>query len=163
MSLPVSLYDIPLERLGGGRTTLAEFAGKAMLIVNTASACGLTPQYAGLEALYRRFEPRGFVVLGFPCNQFGGQEPGTGAEIAAFCSSRFDVSFPMFEKVDVNGPNAHPLFVALKAGAPGPEGDADIRWNFGKFLLGRDGRVLGRYDPKRLPESLGTDVAQALA
>lgn len=159
-----SLYDIPVQRLAGGpATTLAEYRGRALLVVNTASACGLTPQYEGLEALQRTYGPQGLAVLGFPSNQFGGQEPGTAEEIASFCATRFDVSFPLFAKTDVNGPHAHPLFDWLKQHAPGPDGAADIRWNFGKFLVGRDGSVIARYDPKTPPEAIAEDVARALA
>ena len=157
-----TLYDIPVERLQGGRTTLAEYAGKVLLIVNTASACGLTPQYAGLEALQKKYGPRGLAVLGFPCNQFGSQEPGSADEIASFCSLKYDVSFPMFAKIDVNGPNAHPLYVKLKQKAPGASGSADISWNFAKFLVSRQGEVLVRYEPKTTPESLDADIEQAL-
>ena len=133
-----------------------------LLIVNTASACGLTPQYEGLEALQRRYGDQGFTVLAFPSNQFGAQEPGTAAEIIAFCSSRFDVSFPLFAKTDVNGPAAHPLYAALKAARAGADGQADIKWNFAKFLLGRDGRVLARYEPKTPPDALASDIEEAL-
>jgi len=160
--MTATLYEIPVESLQGGSTTLAEYRGKVLLIVNTASACGLTPQYQGLEALQRQYGERGFSVLGFPSNQFGAQEPGTAEEIAAFCATTYDVSFPLFAKTDVNGPGAHPLFAWLKSHAPGPDGDADIRWNFGKFLLGRDGGVIARYDPKTPPDALADDIDKAL-
>lgn len=160
--MTTTLYDIPIERLQGESTTLAEHRGQVLLVVNTASACGLTPQYEGLEALQRQYAERGFTVLGFPSNQFGAQEPGTAEEIATFCATKYDVSFPLFAKTDVNGPGAHPLFAWLKSHAPGPEGAADIRWNFGKFLVGRDGNVIARYDPKTAPDALGADIERAL-
>jgi glutathione peroxidase len=160
--MTTSLQDIALETITGGRTSLADYAGRVLLIVNTASACGLTPQYEGLEALQRKYGERGFTVLAFPSNQFGAQEPGTAAEIIAFCRSRFDASFPLFAKTDVNGPAAHPLYVALKAARAGADGQADIKWNFAKFLLGRDGRVLARYEPKAPPEALVSDIEEAL-
>ena len=157
------LHDIPLHTLDGQPTTLAAWQGRVLLIVNVASACGLTPQYAGLEALHRQYGPQGLTVLGFPSNQFGGQEPGTAEQIADFCSTRYQVSFPLFAKGDVNGPQAQPLFRWLKAHAPGPDGAADIRWNFGKFLVGRDGQVLSRIDPRTTPEALVPDIERALA
>jgi len=157
------LYDIPLHTLDGQPTTLADYQGRVLLIVNVASACGLTPQYAGLQALQQEYGAQGLTVLGFPSNQFGAQEPGTPEQIAEFCSTRYEVSFPLFAKGDVNGPQAQPLFAWLKAHAPGPDGAADIRWNFGKFLVGRDGQVLARFDPKTAPEALVSDIAQALA
>lgn len=154
------LQDIPLARLQGGDTTLGEYGGKVRLVVNVASACGLTPQYTGLEALYRKYRDRGLVVLGFPCNQFGAQEPGTPEQIADFCSTKYDVSFPMFGKVDVNGDKAHPLYRALKSSPNG--GQSDITWNFEKFLIGREGQVLKRYSPRITPEELGADIEGAL-
>src|SRR6218665_1382162 len=157
----VSLDDIALQHLDGRPARFGDYAGQVRLVVNTASACGLTPQYEGLESLQRLYGDHGFTVLGFPSNQFGAQEPGTPDEIASFCSARFDVSFPLFAKTDVNGPDAHPLYVRLKqarAGAGGP----DIEWNFAKFLIGRDGQVLGRYHPKQVPSDLVTDIEQAL-
>jgi len=157
-----SLYDIPLETITGSRQTLADYAGKVLLVVNTASACGLTPQYDGLESLQRQYGERGFTVLGFPSNQFGAQEPGSAAEIVAFCSSRYDVSFPLFAKTDVNGPAAHPLYVELKRAKAGADGNADIKWNFAKFLIGRDGQVLARYEPKTAPDALVGDIEGAL-
>ena len=160
MSEATSLYDIELERLGGERTSLREFQGKVLLIVNVASRCGLTPQYEGLEALYRKYAPRGLVVLGVPSNQFAGQEPGSPAEIAAFCSTTYDVTFPLLAKSDVNGPNAHPLYRALKQAPAG--GGSDIGWNFAKFLVGRDGRLITRYDPRTTPDQLEADIERAL-
>jgi len=155
-----ALYDIELEHLEGGRDRLAAYRDKVLLIVNVASRCGLTPQYAGLEALYRKHKDRGLVVLGFPSNQFGAQEPGTPAEIASFCQSKYDVSFPIFAKTDVNGPAQHPLYAHLKAAPAG--GAADIGWNFAKFLVGRDGELIKRYDPRTSPEQLDDDIARAL-
>ncbi|WP_419897388.1 glutathione peroxidase [Roseomonas sp. USHLN139] len=148
------LFTLPLV-LGDGRpTTLEAWRGQVLLVVNTASQCGFTPQYEGLQALQRDFGPRGFSVLAFPCNQFRGQEPGSDAEIAAFCTSRFAVSFPVFAKVEVNGPGAHPLFQALKAAQPGLLGTRAIKWNFSKFLIARDGRVVARFAPTTRPEAL---------
>ena len=163
MSTPNPPYDMHLQRLDGTPSTFGDYAGKVLLIVNTASACGLTPQYEGLEALYRQYGPQGLVVLGFPSNQFGAQEPGTAEQIADFCATRFSVTFPLFAKTDVNGPNTHPLYVWLKHNAPGADGGADIAWNFGKFLVGKDGKVLARYSPKTPPEELRADIEKALA
>ncbi|MFM7670494.1 MAG: glutathione peroxidase [Betaproteobacteria bacterium] len=148
------LYDIPLETIEGGKATLADYRNKVLLIVNTASRCGFTPQYAGLEALYRKHKEQGLVVLGFPCNQFGAQEPGNETEIADFCEKNYGVSFPMFAKVDVNGTQSHPLFVYLKREAPGLLGSEMIKWNFTKFLLDREGRVVARYAPTTTPDEI---------
>jgi glutathione peroxidase len=156
------LYDIPLTRIDGTQTSLAEYRNKVALIVNTASQCGFTPQYAGLEALYRKYKDQGFVVLGFPCNQFGAQEPGDEAQIAGFCELNYGVTFPMFAKVDVNGPNTHPLFVALKKEAKGVLGSEAIKWNFTKFLLDRSGQVADRMAPLSTPQSLDGLVDQLL-
>lgn len=156
------LYDLPVRTADGAETTLAEYRGKVLLIVNVASKCGFTPQYAGLEALHRKFGGHGFAVLGFPCNQFGGQEPGDAAEIAQFCSLTYDVSFPVFGKVDVNGAAAAPLFRTLKHAAPGVLGSEAVKWNFTKFLVGRDGRVT-RFAPTTKPEDLEGAVLLALA
>ena len=145
----------------GAAVSLSDYAGRVLLIVNTASKCGFTPQYEGLEALHRRFGPDGFAVLAFPCNQFGQQEPGDAAEIAAFCSLNYDVSFPVFAKVDVNGVDADPLFDTLKAAAPGLLGSKAIKWNFTKFLVDRDGRVVDRFAPTTRPDAL-TDAIEAL-
>ena len=131
-------------------------------MVNVASQCGMTPQYKGLEALYRKYKDRGLVVLGFPCNQFGAQEPGTEADIQAFCSTNYDVSFPMFAKIDVNGADAHPLYVHLKGEKPGVLGTEAIKWNFTKFLVGRDGKVVRRFAPTDKPEDMDSAVAAAL-
>jgi glutathione peroxidase len=157
-----ALHDFAVTRIDGTAGTLAPFKGEALLIVNVASQCGYTPQYTGLEALYRQFRERGFSVLGFPCDQFGHQEPGTEAEIAAFCSSRFDVTFPMFKKVEVNGAGAHPLWQHLKAAKPGPLGTEAIKWNFTKFLVAPDGTVVKRYGPGDTPEAIAPDVAKLL-
>lgn len=149
-----SLYDITVERLGGGSTTIGEYAHKVLLIVNTASQCGFTPQYAGLEQLYRSYGPRGLVVLGFPCNQFGAQEPGAADQIAAFCSQNYGVSFPMFAKIDVNGDAAHPLYRHLKQHARGLLGTEAVKWNFTKFLVDRHGAHIERFAPTTTPQEL---------
>jgi glutathione peroxidase len=154
--------DIPLKSIDGKPAALADFAGQTLLIVNVASQCGFTPQYAGLEALHRRFRARGFSVLGFPCDQFGHQEPGDEAEIRNFCSLNYDVTFPMFAKIEVNGDNAHPLFKALKRDAPGLLGTQAIKWNFTKFLVDRERRVVRRYAPSDKPEKLAGDIEAAL-
>jgi len=148
--------------LAGGPRTLADFRGQVLLIVNVASECGFTPQYAGLEALYRQYKNAGFSVLGFPCNQFGAQEPGTADEIRDFCTSRFDVTFPMFARIEVNGPNAHPLFQFLKKERKGVLGTEAIKWNFTKFLVDRNGCVVKRYAPRDTPEKISTDLAALL-
>jgi glutathione peroxidase len=160
VSLP---SDIPLKTIDGKVETLGDFAGQALLIVNVASKCAFTQQYQGLEAIHRRFRARGFAVLGFPCDQFGHQEPGDETEIQSFCKLTYDVSFPMFAKVEVNGANAHPLWKALKAAAPGLLGTEAIKWNFTKFLLDRKHDVVRRYAPTDRPESLAADVEAALA
>ena len=148
-----SIYDFTATSLAGDDVPLRRFEGQVLLIVNTASACGFTPQYKGLEALHQAFAPRGFSVLGFPCNQFGGQEPGTAAEIGEFCSVNYGVTFPMFEKIEVNGPGRHPVYAELTE-VPDADGEAgDIQWNFEKFLVGPDGSVLGRFRPRTDPEA----------
>ena len=157
-----AITDLTVTAADGTPTSLAPYAGQVLLIVNTASKCGFTPQYAGLEALHRRFADRGFAVLGFPCNQFGAQEPGDAAEIASFCTLTYDVTFPVFGKVDVNGAQADPLFVALKRQAPGFLGTGGIKWNFTKFLVGRDGRVVERYAPTTKPEEVAGDIERLL-
>lgn len=141
---------------------MADYAGKILLIVNTASHCGFTPQYADLEALYQRYREQGLVVLGFPCNQFGSQEPGDAEEIASFCQKNYGVSFPMFAKIDVNGNDAHPLYQYLKKAAPGLLGSEGIKWNFTKFLVDRQGAVIGRYAPATAPESIAGDIEKLL-
>ena len=160
---PFAPRDLPLTRIDGSPTSLDEFSGKALLIVNTASQCGFTRQYAGLEALYQKYRDQGLVVLGFPCNQFGEQEPDSEASIAAFCDSQFRVSFPMFSKVQVNGPDAHPLFARLKRQAPGLLGTQGVKWNFTKFLVSRNGLTVRRFAPWTRPESLRSAVEKALA
>jgi glutathione peroxidase len=153
-----SIYDIPLKDIDGKDTTLKPYAGKALLIVNVASHCGYTPQYAALEAAYQKYKDQGLVVCGFPCNQFGGQEPGTDAEIKQFCTAKFSVTFPMFDKLEVNGDNRHLLYVML-AGKDSPF-PGDIKWNFTKFLIGRDGKILNRFESKVKPDS--DDVTKAI-
>jgi glutathione peroxidase len=156
------LTVIPITTADGATTDLSAYVGKVLLIVNVASKCGFTPQYEGLEALRRRYADRGFEVLGFPCNQFGGQEPGDAAEIANFCSLTYDVTFPVFAKVDVNGDNAAPLWRHLKKEAPGILGSEGIKWNFTKFLVGRDGKVVERYAPTTKPADIAADIEKLL-
>jgi glutathione peroxidase len=148
--------------IDGHTRSMAEFAGHVVLVINVASRCGLTPQYAGLEALWRRYREQGLVVLGFPCDQFGHQEPEDEAGIRAFCSLNYGVSFPMFAKVQVNGPGAHPLWQWLTARKRGVLGTRAVKWNFSKFLLGRDGQVLERYGPRTRPQALAADIERAL-
>ncbi|WP_105101902.1 glutathione peroxidase [Microbulbifer pacificus] len=157
-----NLYSIPFLTSDGKQTTLEEHKGKVLLIVNTASKCGFTPQYQGLEDLYREYREKGLVVLAFPCNQFGQQEPGSDAEIQEFCAINYGVSFPVYAKVNVNGGDAHPLFSSLKKAAPGILGTEGIKWNFTKFLVNRDGDVVGRYAPKDKPEALTSDIEKLL-
>ena len=152
MEMNVTIHQIPVRRLSGEDTTLAEHAGKALLIVNVASQCGLTPQYTGLEQLHERLADRGFAVLGFPCNQFGGQEPGTSEEIAEFCSTTYGVTFPMYAKIEVNGDDRHPLYERLTAVSDGKGEAGDIMWNFEKFLVSPDGVIVGRFRPRTTPE-----------
>ena len=154
--------DFEVQAANGTIRPLGDFAGQVLLIVNTASRCGFTPQYAGLEQLQRRYGARGFSVLAFPCNQFGAQEPGDAAEIARFCTTHYDVSFPVFAKLEVNGAGASPLFEHLKAAAPGVLGSKGIKWNFTKFLVDRDGAVVGRYAPTTKPEDLADAIAALL-
>jgi glutathione peroxidase len=156
-------YAIEVRDLDGNIGTLAPYEGRVLLIVNVASQCGFTPQYAGLEALYRQFHVRGFEVLGFPCNQFGHQEPGDAAEIKNFCSLNYDVSFPLFAKIEVNGPNTHPLYQYLKQEHPGVLGTEAIKWNFTKFLLDGHGKVVQRYAPTEKPEDLAGDIEALLS
>ncbi len=158
-----TLYDFEARQMDGSTVPLAQYQGQALLIVNTASACGFTPQFGGLEALHQKYGPRGFAVLGFPCNQFGGQDPGSNEEIASFCQLNYGVSFPMMAKIDVNGPQADPLFKWLTAEAPGLLGSKAIKWNFTKFLVGKDGQVIKRYAPTDKPEDIARDVEQTLA
>ena len=158
----MSLYEITARRIDGQERDLSEYRGKVLLIVNVASRCGFTPQYTGLEALYRKYRDRGFAVLGFPCNQFGAQEPGTEAEIGSFCSTTYDVSFPLFAKIEVNGDGTHPLYRLLKSEKPGVLGTEGIKWNFTKFLVDREGQVRKRFAPNDKPEDLDADVAALL-
>jgi glutathione peroxidase len=155
-------YKLSARRLDGSKQSMKDYKGKVVLIVNTASGCGFTPQYAGLEALWQKFGKRGLVVLGFPCNQFGAQEPGDEAAIGEFCSLTYDVTFPMFAKVDVNGDNTHPIFAFLKTAAPGVLGTEGIKWNFTKFLVDRDGKVVDRYASAHKPEDMVDDVERLL-
>src|SRR5215218_4692553 len=158
-----SVYDFEARQIDGQTVPLAQFRGKPLLIVNTASACGFTPQFGGLEELHKAYGPRGLVVLGFPCNQFGSQDPGSNEEIASFCQLNYGVSFPMMAKIDVNGGQAHPLYRWLTAEAPGLLGSKAIKWNFTKFLVGKDGSVLRRYAPQDAPAKLAKDIEAALA
>jgi glutathione peroxidase len=153
-----SLQSIPVKDIDGKDTSLNAYKGKVLLVVNVASKCGYTPQYKGLEDVYLKYKSKGLVVLGFPCNQFGQQEPGTNEEIKQFCSSKYNVTFPLFDKIEVNGPNRHPLYVAL-AGKDSPF-PGDIKWNFNKFLIGRNGQIVKRFDSKATPES--PEVIQAI-
>ena len=156
------LYKLSARRLDGGKQSMKDYKGKALLVVNVASGCGFTPQYAGLEALWKKYGKRGLVVLGFPCNQFGGQEPGDEAAIGEFCSLTYDVSFPMFAKVDVNGDDTHPIFAFLKTGARGVLGTEGIKWNFTKFLVDREGKVVDRYASAHKPEDMADDIERLL-
>jgi glutathione peroxidase len=158
-----TVHDFSAQTLAGKPRRLSDYKGKVLLVVNTASKCGFTPQYAGLETLYRQFKDRGFLVLGFPSNQFGEQEPGPDSEIAEFCEVNYGVTFPMFSKVDVNGDSAHPLFKYLTTSKKGLLGSQAIKWNFTKFLVGRDGAVIERYAPTTKPEDIADDVEKALA
>ena len=160
MTAPI--YEFSANSLQGARINLSDYAGKVLLIVNTASKCGFTPQYKELEVIYEKYRERGLEILGFPCNQFGKQEPGAAEEIGAFCEKNYGVNFPMFEKIDVNGDNAHPLYRHLKAEAPGLLGSEGIKWNFTKFLVGRDGRVVQRYAPLTKPLDIVSDIEALL-
>ena len=152
-----SLHDIAIKDIDGKDTSLKAYKGKVLLVVNVASKCGLTPQYQALEALQQKYKGKGFTVLGFPCNQFGGQEPGSNDEIKQFCSSKYNVTFPLFDKLEVNGPKRHPLYVAL-AGEASPF-PGDIKWNFGKFLIGSDGKIIKRFEPRTTPDSAEVTAA----
>jgi glutathione peroxidase len=158
-----TLYDFAADLLDGTPQALSRYRGKTVLIVNVASRCGFTPQYEGLEALYRQHRKGGLVVLGFPCDQFGHQEPGDAEEIRRFCTTRYAVSFPLFAKIDVNGPNTHPLYEWLKAEQPGVLGSQAVKWNFTKFLVGPDGRPVRRYAPSDTPESIEKDLLPLLS
>ena len=157
-----AITDLEVRAADGGMARLDTWAGKVLLVVNTASKCGFTPQYEGLEELHRQFGSRGFEVLAFPCNQFGAQEPGDAEEIATFCSTVYDVTFPVFAKIDVNGPKADPLFERLKSDAPGVLGSRAIKWNFTKFLIDREGKTVRRYGPSTRPEDIAKDIEALL-
>jgi glutathione peroxidase len=157
------IYTFEAVDIKGANVKLDNYRGQVVLIVNTASKCGFTPQFAGLEKLYEKFRDRGFAVLGFPCNQFGKQDPGNNGEIAEFCQMNYGVSFPMFAKIDVNGPDTHPLFQHLKSTAPGLLGTENIKWNFTKFLIDREGKVIDRFAPLTKPEAIEEAVQKALA
>ena len=158
-----SIHDFSARQIDGQDIALSQFKGRVLLIVNTASQCGFTPQFGGLQALHERYAAQGLSVLGFPCNQFGAQDPGADSAIASFCQVNYGVAFPMMAKIDVNGPAAHPLYRWLKAQAPGLLGSQAIKWNFTKFLVGRDGQVIQRYAPLHKPASLAGDIEAALA
>ena len=160
MTAPI--YSIPLQDSEGNATSLEHFKGKVLLIVNVASKCGYTPQYSGLETLYKKLSARGLVILGFPCNQFGGQEPGTEKEIKEFCELNYGVSFPLFSKIEVNGPGTHPLYQYLKTACPGILGSEAIKWNFTKFLVDKTGNVISRFAPATTPEGLEPEVEKLL-
>lgn len=155
-------YDFSADTIDGRPQPLSDFSGRLLLVVNTASACGYTPQFAGLESLWKEFQGRGLTVMGFPSNEFGAQDPGSNGEIAAFCQKNYGVSFPMMAKVQVNGPQAHPLWQWLREQAPGTSPDGAIAWNFAKFLIGRDGRVLQRFEPRDKPAALRPAIDAAL-
>ncbi|BBB59193.1 glutathione peroxidase [Undibacterium sp. KW1] len=159
----MSTLDFQANNIQGAPVDLKQYAGKVLLIVNTASNCGFTPQYKGLEAIYQQFKDRGVEVLGFPCNQFGHQEPGSAGEIGSFCEKNYGVTFPLFDKIDVNGDKAHPLFRHLKSQAPGLLGSQSIKWNFTKFLVKKDGTVFKRYAPQTAPKDLLDDIEKLLA
>ena len=163
MTAMAHIADFSADQIDGQAFDFHTLHDRVVLVVNTASACGFTPQFAGLEELHRTYGPRGLVVMGFPCNQFGGQDPGSNAEIGAFCQKNYGVSFVMMAKVDVNGPHAHPLFQWLKQEAPGILGSEAIKWNFTKFLVGKNGRVLARFAPQDAPAKLAQDIEAALA
>lgn len=162
MSEPQTIADFTATLPNGEEVSLADKLGKVVLVVNTASKCGFTPQYAGLEALWRKYRDQGFEIIAFPCNQFGAQEPGDAEEIASFCNLKYDISFPLMGKIEVNGSDAPPLYDWLKTQAPGLMGTRPIKWNFTKFLIGRDGQVVRRYAPNDTPESLDRDIAKLL-
>ncbi|MET0659784.1 MAG: glutathione peroxidase [Steroidobacteraceae bacterium] len=159
----MSVYDFEAKTIDGKQQKLDKFKGKALLVVNVASKCGFTPQYKGLEEIYRKYKSRGFEILGFPCDQFGHQEPGNEEEIKNFCSTQYDVSFPMFAKIEVNGDKAHPLYQYLKHEKPGVLGTEKIKWNFTKFLVDKDGKVTERYAPTDTPATIAKDLEKVLA
>jgi len=158
-----TIYSFSARAIDGRELALRDYAGQVLLVVNVASECGFTPQYAGLETLYRDYREQGFTVLAFPCNQFGRQEPGDARAISEFCTSRYDITFPLFEKIEVNGPQAHPLYAWLKSQKTGILGSESIKWNFSKFLINREGRVIQRLGPSAKPESLRREIERALA
>ncbi len=160
--MSTNLYEFTAKDASGADHPLSKYKGEVMLIVNVASKCGFTTQYTGLEKLQKDFGPRGFHVLGFPCNQFGAQEPGNDQEIQSFCQLTYDVTFPVLSRIEVNGPNTAPIYEHLKASAPGLLGTEAIKWNFTKFLIGKNGKVLNRYAPQTKPEEIATDIAKAL-
>jgi glutathione peroxidase len=157
-----TFFDLSAQRLDGKDQDFSAYKGKVVLVVNVASKCGFTPQYTGLEALWKTFADRGLVILGFPCNQFGAQEPGDAAEIASFCSTTYPVSFPLFAKVEVNGGNTHPVYQHLKSAAPGVLGTEGVKWNFTKFLIDKSGKVVSRYAPTTTPKDLEADIEKLL-
>jgi glutathione peroxidase len=161
--MAASFYDFSAQSLDGKDVSMADYKGKVVLVVNVASKCGFTPQYTGLEELYKKYKDRGLVILGFPCNQFGNQEPGSSAEIKQFCSLNYPVSFPIFSKVEVNGDKAHPLYNFLKKEQTGLLGTEAVKWNFTKFLVDRSGKVVERFAPQTTPESIGPDIEKLLA
>lgn len=161
--MTATIYGFSANTLSGKSISLNDYAGKVVLIVNTASKCGLTPQYKGLEVLYQKYKDKGLVILGFPCNQFGKQEPGSASQISEFCELNYGVSFTVFDKVDVNGANAHPLFNFLKNEKPGILGSKNIKWNFTKFLVDKKGNVVKRFAPATAPEKIDTEIARLLA
>jgi len=163
--LPLSaqtIYDFTMNDIDGNPVSLSEYKGKVVMIVNVASKCGLTKQYEGLEALYKAYQEKGFVILGFPCNQFMGQEPGTEAEILEFCTVNYGVTFPLFSKIEVNGDGAHPLYQFLRKKLPGTGSKSDIEWNFAKFLIGRDGKPVERFNPRTKPEDTAASIEKLL-
>jgi glutathione peroxidase len=160
--MATSVYDFEVTKNTGNKISLLEFKGKALLIVNTASQCGFTSQYKGLESLYKKYSAQGFEVLAFPCNQFGGQEPGTDAEISDFCETKYKTTFPIFSKIEVNGAEAHPLYTYLKAALPGILGTENIKWNFTKFLVSPTGELIKRYAPNTTPEEIEKNIIEIL-
>ena len=159
----MTIYDFNVNTISGEPQSLSAFKGQVLLVINVASACGLTPHYAGLQQLYGQYQAQGFAVLGFPCNQFAGQEPGTEEEIKSFCESRYNVTFPLFAKIDVKGPNAHPLYQYLVNHAPESSRTGDIEWNFVKFLIGRDGHIVKQYSARTLPSEIESDIIEQLS
>lgn len=158
-----TIYDFAAEKLEGGEQALSDYQGKVLLIVNTASKCGFTPQFEGLEKVFQKYQAQGLVVLGFPCNQFAGQDPGNNSEIGEFCQRNYGVSFPMFAKIDVNGSEAHPIYKFLTKEAKGVLGTESVKWNFTKFLVGRDGNVIDRFATATKPEDMAKDIEKALS